>query len=142
MPGVTPAWHIVKTAPGQENKAAQFLEDRCVGVFLPKFVHGARMVLGQELIDLSDKLIFPGLVFVFVWDVLAHWSRITACPGVQRIMVDDNAKPVIVPDKEICHIQVLQYLLGVARRKRRKRYSSADDRIVISSMSYWHVDGR
>jgi transcription antitermination factor NusG len=99
IPDAKPAWHIVKTAPGQENKAAQFLEDRCVGVFLPKFVKGARLVMKHELVDLSDKLLFPGMVFVFVWDVLAHWRRIMACPGVQSIMVDGNEKPVIVPDQ-------------------------------------------
>ena len=62
------------------------------------------MVLRHELIDLSDKLMFPGLVFVFVWDVLAHWRRIMACPGVQSIMVDGNEKPVIVPDDGDRHI--------------------------------------
>jgi transcription antitermination factor NusG len=142
VPDTTPYWHIVKTAPGQENKAATFLEDRCIGIFLPKFVRGARLVTNHELINLSDKLLFPGLIFVFVWDILTHWRRIMACPGVQSIMVDGNEKPVIVPDSEINHIQVLQYVLGISKPKRRKRYASANDRIVISTASYWHVDGK
>ena len=74
----TPCWYIVRTAPGRENTAAEHLERRCVGIFPPRFVHGARMLLRSvdpttgrvriELIDLSDRLIFPGRVFVFVWD--------------------------------------------------------------------------
>ena len=33
VPDATPAWHIVRTAPGRENNAAEHLERRCVGVF-------------------------------------------------------------------------------------------------------------
>ena len=142
IPRETPCWHIVRTAPGQENKAADYLADRGFGVFLPKFVTGARLVLPHEVVDLSDKLIFPGRVFVFVWDVLAHWRRIMACPGVQTIMINGSEKPIVVPDTEINRIQVMQFVLAVARRKRRRRYSSADDRITITPADYLHVDGR
>ncbi len=94
-----------------------------------------------ELIDFSDRLIFPGRVFVFVWDVLAHWRRITACPGVSAIMCDGAERPIVVPDEQINRIQILQFELCVARPKRRRRYASADNRIVISTASHWHVDG-
>ena len=137
----SPCWHIVRTAPSQEDKAARFLEARAVGVFLPRFVKGSRMLLRQEMIDLSDRLIFPGRVFVFVWDVLAHWRRITACPGVMKIMCDGAERPIVVPDEQMNRIQILQFELAIARPKRRRRYASADDRIVISTASHWHVDG-
>jgi transcription antitermination factor NusG len=147
VPDATPAWYIVRTAPGRETVAADHLEKRCVGIFLPRFVHGARMQLRSvdpttgrqrvELIDLSDRLIFPAKVFVFVWDVLAHWRRITACPGVAGIMVDGNAKPIVLTDAQINRIQILQYELAIAPRKRRKRYRSAQDRLTLTTNSHW-----
>ena len=136
VPDATPAWHILRTAPGQEDKAARFLEARAFGVFLPRFVKGARLVLPREIVDLSDKLLFPGKLFVFVWDVLAHWRRITACPGVQSIMCDGSERPVVVPDMQMNRIQILQFELAVPRRKRRKRYRSAEDRLTISTISH------
>jgi transcription antitermination factor NusG len=138
---VTPAWHIVRTTPGQESKATDYLADRGIGVFLPRFIAGSRLKLGNEFIDLGDKLLFPGRVFVFVWDVLAHWRRIMACPGVQAIMLNGSEKPVIVPDTEVDRIQVMQYVLAVARPKRRKRYTSVNDRITISTLGYNQIDG-
>ena len=134
-----PHWHIVRTTPGQENKATDFLSHRGIGVFLPQFAKGSR--LPHE--DLSDKLMFPGRVFVFVWDVLAHWRRIKDCPGVQSIMTNGSEKPVIVPDHEMKRIQYLQFALAyrTKRRRRRKRYASANDLITITSADYLHVDG-
>jgi transcription antitermination factor NusG len=114
-----------------------------VGVFLPRFVPGAILrTKTNQATDLSEKLLFPGLLFVFVWDILRHWRRIMSCPGVQSIMVDGSEKPVIVPDDEISHIQVLERVFAISKPKRRKRYASADDRIIISTVSYWHVDER
>ncbi len=137
VPDATPAWHIVKTAPRHEDIAADHLEKRCVGLFLPRFAKGSILTLHNERIDLGDKLIFPGLVFVFVWDILRHWQRIKACPGVVTIMVDGAERPVVVPDEQLNKIQLLQFKLAISRSKRRKRYRSAEDRITLSTVSHW-----
>ena len=154
VPDATPAWHIVRTAPGRENTAAEHLERRCVGVFLPRFIAGSRMTLSytdritgrqrHELVDLSDRLILPSKVLVFVWDVLAHWRRIKACPGVQSIMCDGSERPIVVPDAQINRIQILQYEFAISRskRRRRKRYPAAADRLTLSTASHWHVKER
>ena len=137
----TPHWHILRIAPGAENKATDALADRGIGVFLPKFVTGARLVMPHEVVDLSDKLMFPGRVFVFVWDVLAHWRRIMACPGVHGIMCTGSERPIVVPDDHMRRIQYLQFVLAYRTKRRRKRYPAADDTIKISSADYLHVDG-
>jgi hypothetical protein len=143
VPDTTPTWHLVKTAPGQADKASRFLEARGAGVFLPKFVHGARLVMRHEVVDLSDRLLFSSLLFVFVWDILKHWRRVMACPGVQSIMVDGNENPVVVPWDQIYKLMARQYTQGISRPKRRKRrFTFADDHIRISNASHWHVDGR
>ena len=137
VPDATPAWYVIRTAPGRENTAAEHLERRCIGLFLPRFTKGSRLMSRNELIDLSDKLIFPGLVFVFVWDILVHWRRIKACPCVVSIMVDGSERPIVLKDEQIGRIQILQEELAISRSKRRKRYRSAEDRIVISTASHW-----
>ena len=53
IPRETPCWHMVRTTPGQENKAFVYLAHRGFGVFLPKFVKGARLVRPHEVEDLS-----------------------------------------------------------------------------------------
>ena len=98
------------------------------------------MLLRHELIDLSDRLIFPGKVFVFVWDILHHWQRVMACPGVSSIMCDAE-RPVVVPDEQMNKIQLLQFKLAISRSKRRKRYASSADRITLTTVSRWHVNG-
>ena len=71
VPDASLCWHIVRTTPGQEDNAARFLEAPAIGLFLPRFVAGSRMVLRNEPIDLGEKLIFPGKLFVFVWGIFA-----------------------------------------------------------------------
>jgi len=146
VPDATPAWYVLRTTPGQEDKAARFLEARAIGVFLPRFVAGSRMVLRttewgtgrqrHELIDLGEKLIFPAKVFVFVWGILQHWRRIMACPGVQAIMVDGAERPIVVPDVQMDRIQILQAELLAPKRKRRKRYPPAQHRITLTTKGY------
>ena len=103
-------------------------------------VHYTEWATGRqrhEPIDLSERLIFPGKVFVYVWDVLAHWRRIMSYPGVQSIMCDGAERPIVVPDAQINRIQLLQVELSIPKPKRRKRYPPAEHRITISTASHW-----
>lgn len=154
LPECKPAWYMFRTVPGKENKAAKYLSARGFGVFVAKFDPGsilrAKISLDNgksriDLIDLSQKLIFPGRGFLFAWDILAHWRRVVGCPGVQRIVLDNACRPVIVPDTEVNRIQALQFsLTGQQSKRRRKRYrSDSEDNAPRVEMckSYWHVDG-
>jgi hypothetical protein len=55
VPDATPAWYVIRTAPGRENTAAEHLERRCVGLFLPRFVKGSRLVSHNQPVDLNPK---------------------------------------------------------------------------------------
>lgn len=146
-----PHWHMLKVHPNKENKAADFLSARSFGVFLPKFDKGAKITvetrnskgkMQKETVDLSNKLIFPGRLMLFTWDILRHWRRIMACPGVAQIVVDQLAHPLIVPDHEINKLQILQFILSVRTGKKRKRYGvQADDLMTISTSGFFMVDG-
>lgn len=145
-------WHIVTTMPGKENKTAGLLADIAFGVFVPKFDPGSVLEFETKLpngkpkiekVPVGNRLIFPGRIFVFVWDLLDHWRRIKRTHGVQSILVDGADRPVVVPDQEINKIQVLQFSLHPKEKKRRKRYGSTQDQHVIVEYprSYWPVDG-
>lgn len=149
--GVEPQWHLIETLPNQENKAATYLIDRMFGIFLPKFTDDATLKDGggNELCS-GRRLIFPGHIFAFVWDIAAHWRRIKTCPGVSQILMDQPEHPVVVPDRIIDKIQALQYGLSPDRKGKRKSRKARrlaalhgdygqDDGIEVklTTMSYW-----
>jgi transcription antitermination factor NusG len=150
--GVKPLWHVVGVQPGNETKAYEQLADRRCGVFSPVFAPDAVLqipvrdgngrLLRIDKVSLGNKLIFPGRLFIFVWDVKHHWRRIKACPDVTRIMVDGKENPVVIADVEIDKMQALQFRLAPVPKGKRKRYKAADDdKMTISPKVYWFADG-
>lgn len=101
FPDVTPHWHVVTVLPGQERTAADDLSDRCFGVYLPESEH-TEIRRGRK-VDLK-RLMLPGYVFVFVWDVDRHVDRIRACDGVRGLLFI-NGKVAIVPDALIDRVR-------------------------------------
>lgn len=149
IPECAAQWHVITTAPMAEGIAAQHLVDRGFGIYRPTF-NRARVVRGR-LRDFQTSL-FPGHIFLFVWDALLHWRRIRACPGITGILTVDE-RPVVVDDSAIYRMQVIEFngIIGgmsvpaIPKRKRRRkdRWSEqierADDDFAptISARSYW-----
>lgn len=83
VPGAKASWYALLTAPSHENIAAVHLSARGFGIYLPEFeitdVRRGRMVT-------RTRLLLPGYLFVYVWDVARHTRRIHACPGVHGFM--------------------------------------------------------
>lgn len=100
-PGVTPHWHVVTVLPGQERKAADDLGDRCFGVYLPESEH-TEVRRGRK-VDLK-RLMLPGYVLVFVWDVDRHMDRLRACDGVRGLLMF-GGKAAIVPDRLVDRVR-------------------------------------
>lgn len=160
IPGVTPHWHLLTVHPNTEDRTADHLVERGLGVFVPRFQDGAKMRIpipyekrpsfdrsAFEEIDLSNRLIFPGRILIFVWSVLAHWRRIKSCSGVQGIMVDGKERPIIVPDEEISKIQIMQFSLTPQPKPKRDRHKARNRggeekcTMTISTKSYWAPQG-
>lgn len=141
-PGTSPQWHLVKCAPGDENKVSAHFAGRGIGGYLPEFEVSYQRK-GATL--RARRLLFPGYIFVFVWDVKVHWRRIMACPGVVRIeCVDEH--PVVVPDDMIRRMQVIEALNGATLesllkrgRGKRGRFDGTPKTVTISTKSY--MDG-
>lgn len=155
----TANWHVITTWAAYEEKAADFLADRSFGVFVPRFAEDAKLRRpGAKDIDLGNKLIFPGRILIFVWDVLAHWRRIKSCPGVASIMVNMHERPIVVTQEDVSRIQALQFSLSPLdepkKKNKRGRYGRAqpehhvrhtdipDDVVRITCQSYWLADAQ
>jgi transcription antitermination factor NusG len=83
VPDTSPHWHIVETLPNSERGVAKTLAERRFGVFVPEI--DETVIKRGRKIDRA-RLMFNGYVFVFVWDIMQHLSRIETIPGVARLM--------------------------------------------------------
>lgn len=96
VPDTSPHWHIIETHPSGERTAAAHLVARRFGVFIPEIEE--TVIKRGRKIDRA-RLMFNGYIFVFVWDVMSHLSRIEAIPGVARVMHSlIEVRPAIVKD--------------------------------------------
>lgn len=147
VPGATALWHLVETLPGAERKAMRYLAKRGFGVFLPAF--DADSLAALRVLGFNDAraLIFPGHVLLFVWDVLAHWRRIGACPGVKRVVCNEHEVPVTLMDDTVDQLRGLQSafrLASAGKRARagwRRRRLSEQARAVAGDKALRALDG-
>jgi transcription antitermination factor NusG len=102
VPGVSPRWHVVEVY--RERTAAAHLIARRFGVFVPE---KEQTVVRRGRKFEQTTLMFPGYIFVFVWDIGEHLHRIRAVPGVSRVMFIDG-KPAILSDKLIDEIRAVE----------------------------------
>lgn len=129
--GIEGKWLIVRVEGGREGTAAAHLVGRRFGVYLPQFPE-VLIIRGRKVERLRN--LFPGYLFVYVWDVSRHLRRIMAVPGVIEVMTR-NDQPVIVSDAKINEIRAqeesewpLITTVDIVRiRKRRKKYSQVHE---------------
>lgn len=140
--GLTPRWHILQTAPCREHDAAKYLSERKFGVYLPYYGERTKNRFGKP--NYVVHTMFPGYLFVFVWDIMEHKRRILACPGVSAI-VYFAGEPFIVPDVEINRIQTGEFLLeyeeGLKPKKKKRRHRSDEFvplEITVASLDIIH----
>lgn len=96
VPDASPRWHLIETHPNQERTAAAHLVARRFGVFIPEIEED---VVRRGRKYHQTRLMFTGYIFVFVWDIMRHSSRIKAIPGVARIMLSRmETRPAVVVD--------------------------------------------
>lgn len=124
---VTPQWHLLRIQPGMEELAASHLIARKFGIYLPMFWTASKDRYGKTRKRM--RKLFPGYLFIFVWDIKKHWHRITSCPGVSAIELSAD-KAVVVSDGYIRRAQEIEIEFdetiekaarGGKKRKRRRR---------------------
>lgn len=139
VPEVSPFWYLVEVWPNKERQVYAKLAERRFGVYLPECSR--------------TELLFPGYVFVFVWDLLQHRSRIEAIDGVVRVILDVNGVPLFLTDAEVDKVRYLencfrpvplqQFAVEVEpmkkkrRRKAKPRVVMVPDEIVCTRPGGW-----
>ena len=134
---IVPKWHVVETWPHRERKVAAELAARRFGIFVPE---SEQTVVERGRKIERRSLMFPGYVFVFVWDVLKHRDRIEAVEGVMRLVLitgedPDNPLPAELSDEEIDEIRAVENgerpLFTQSRKKGRRKGKRAFDNDVV-----------
>jgi transcriptional antiterminator NusG len=137
VPGITPKWYVVKVYPGAERKVADELVARRFGIFIPE--SEKTVVRRGRKVD-RVELMFPGYIFVFVWDVLQHRSRIECIPGVAGL-VYVNSLPASISDEEIDIIRSVENGERPLRmpngKPTRRRKKWKPEKIEIISVKAW-----
>ncbi|WP_316184705.1 transcription termination/antitermination protein NusG [Bradyrhizobium sp. SZCCHNRI1003] len=109
VPKVSARWHVIETHPNHERTAAAHLIARRFGVYLPETE--CDVVRRGKKVHVTPVM-FPGYLFVFVWDIDRHWSRIVSNPGVAGIMTLPDASgarlPVVMSDALIDYIRIVE----------------------------------
>ena len=144
---VSPSWHILTVEPMRETTAAAHLIARRFGVYLPT-VPILRLGRGGRISMARLAPMFPGYLFVFVWDVARHWGRMRALPGVRNLMLQGDGAPAVISDHLINAVQVTEFMETERAMKPKRRRGAAHrvdvgDKLTIRSKSYWreHLEG-
>lgn len=127
VPDCSPKWHVLLIEPGHERIAAAHLVGRRFGTYLP-MLEETKITRGRK--RQAKYPIFPGYLFIFVWDIEHHLRRIKACTGVSGVLYSGSV-PAEVPDKIMERIQVVENSMcpltmtveTVSKPKRRWRRS-------------------
>lgn len=116
-----PKWHVLEVYAGREFDTVEWLAERGFGVFVPVY-YVSEISRGRQIH--RRKKVIPGYVFVFVWDIEAHRSRITACETVFKIMMDGD-RAAKVKDEDIQKLRAIEFYLdhysSASKKKRRRR---------------------
>ncbi len=142
--GCEPLWHVLIVEPASERITAAHLVGRRFGVYLPEF--DKKVVQPSGRVRLVRRRLFPGYLFLFVWDVMRHMRRIRACPGAIHLLFD-GSHPAVVPDKLIDRMQAIEAgminLKADRPRRRRRKLANADetDNEIVSVRCYSALDG-
>lgn len=147
---VQPRWYLIEVYPGAERKVADEMIGRRFGIYIPEFEE--TVVRRGRMIDRAE-LMFPGYIFVFVWDVIQHRSRIEAIAGVMRLIMDVNGVPLALTDGQIdlvrsmenqhrpVHLEEFTVEVELPKRKRRRRRKHAVVKVLdeVVATRAWSV---
>lgn len=135
-------WHVLTTHPQHERIALAHLAARRFGAYVPmldRVVYSKRHQKKQR----TQSFMFPGYVFVFVWDLATNYRRIVNVPGAARLLMRDSDCPATLTDEDINRMQAEEaksvasanglWFCGKKRKRRWRNQRSDDDGVVTSS---------
>jgi len=94
-------WYLIKTRPGQTERAARQLRNQGFEVFCPQ-VRVERVRAGKRLQKMEP--LFPGYLFIELSETGSNWRPIRSTRGVAHIVSFGN-KPAVVPDQVVVELR-------------------------------------
>ena len=151
-PGFRSEWFIISTIPGQERIAAAHLIGRRFIVYVPEIeceptLEHNKIKAGKKLDHIESM--YPGYIFVLIWDIEFHWHRLQDCPGVLNLIVTSSGTPAIVSTEMLNEIKSIENILRplhfsadlIDKKKRRWRRSRVPQEVIpeneIISVRTW-----
>ncbi len=121
-PSISPKWYVIEVA--SRDVEAQLIK-RQFGIYVPE--EEETVIVRGRKIDRRVRM-FPGYVFVFLWETDENWSKLANLHGVTEILgvlpdeaidkiryCENCARPVLLQSFEIEHE------VQPKRRKRRRK---------------------
>ena len=105
LPDVSPQWHLIEVYEAAERKVAGALVARRFGIYIPE---SEETVIVRGRAVERTALLFPGYIFVFVWNVFHCLDVIESIEGVIRVMLDVNGNPLPLSDEQIDRIRYVE----------------------------------
>lgn len=94
-------WYLIKTRPGQTERAVRELSNQGYEVFCPKIL--VQRVRAGKRIQKTEPL-FPGYLFIELSETGSNWRPIRSTRGVAHIVSFGN-RPAIVPTQIVENLQ-------------------------------------
>lgn len=140
VPGQQAHWHVIEPFPSHERIVAAHLVGRRFGMYLPEMqfepIITKRGELRRGVKFTRPRLMLGAYVLVFVWNIGAHWDRITNIPGVRQIMCNAEGHEIVLSDGMVDRIRAAENVLSpgdlvnvmkIAKRRWRKSRLPDDD---------------
>ena len=130
VPGVEPKWYVIEVA---SRDVETELVKRRFGIYVPE--EEETIIMRGRKVDRRVRM-FPGYVFVFMWDTDENWSRLANIRGVLAVLgtltdeqvdkiryCENCARPVMLQSFEIEQ--------DVVPKKCRKRRRKVKKQVVV-----------
>jgi|SRR5882672_8865014 len=119
-------WTVAITKPNNENRAEINLARQGFISYLPKYLSK----IGKEI---KVKILFPRYIFIRIED---QWHRINSTFGVSRILLNNESRPAVVPDKIIDNLKLKEDAKGLISLPDPPKFRQGESiRVVNGSFS-------
>src|SRR5258706_8012290 len=119
-------WSVAITKPNNENRAEVNLARQGYLTYLPKYLSK----IGKEI---KVKILFPRYIFVRIEN---QWHRINSTFGVSRILLNNESRPAIDPDKIIDNLKLKEDNKGLISLPDPPKFRQGEKvRVVNHSLS-------
>lgn len=128
-PGVSPHWAAALTLPGKERIAAEEMQGRGFGVYVPE---SEAVEIRKGRVVTRRGLLLPGYVLFWGWSLDTQIDRVRACEGIRDVVIR-NGHVFVIPDRMVNDLRIAENKerpiaeLAKKKRKRGSRRTKLDE---------------